>query len=197
MLGGHMTDNDKIRVDLLKEAIHDTQETIKFTDTKAAAVTVFLTSISIKLIIEFATSFKPALEYIHSVKFGFLLRIPIMLLVFGLPTAILYLIFSIFSPRINPQKNIEIGNLTPKNLFFLAEMNDKRKIKPSLSDYLDNVLKIEINDVLLEYSYEFQKLSYIRIIKERRMKWVTWLVFSDLVIFLFGYYLLTQFLVIP
>lgn len=175
------------RLNFLFEAIHDTQQWIRFLDTKAGALALFITTILLLLTDSVIRKVSLFLNCLLTVKFGFLAIVLISILYVGLPIYILLLVFLILSPNINPMKHIKKKDKDILGIFFLSTLDKEGNLAISLDNYYSTLQKANKEAIFNELIHEFMKLSYIRILKEKRMKIVTWLVFMNIVLSLAGY----------
>ena len=185
-------DNEQ-KLNFLYNAIQDTQETIKFTDTKSGAIAVlgsaFVTAI-VTLVDKYINLFNNQTDISKliliagSAFFGICLFIS------------LYLSIKSINPSNNPNKHVEFGDvdcevdvnyyltgLTPKMRFrdYIWECKDS-KFSTSVEQYYDSISKVDSEGLLLSLTYEFIKLSYIKEKKYKRtqcaLKWLAACLFT-------------------
>jgi len=179
--------NSDSKVELLYSALEDNQNTIRFTDTKAASVLV-LAGILITFLCasgKYNFSFLKELQKI-SLTFHVILVIFVLIAVFSLAAAV-YLSFLAISPKSNPKESIIKGenanfdncpevfylwSVSPKpnwrNVF--RDKNGYFKLNISTKDFLESINSLDLNAIIHILSYELQKVSIIREMKIQRVK---------------------------
>ena len=175
------------KINFLYNAIQDTQETIKFTDTKSGTVVVigaaFITAI-VTLVDKYISLFNS-----QSGISKWILMIGLS--VFSICLSIsLYLSIKSINPSNNPNEHVEFGDsdikvdiqyyltgLSPKMRFrdYLKEWKDSKFSTP-VQKYYNSIKDIDSEGLLLSLTYEFIKLSYIKDKKHNRtqcaLKWL-------------------------
>ena len=63
------------------------------------------------------TILRKLLNFSIAINWEICINYLIIFLILGFPITILFLVFYIISPKINPEKNVDLGNVKPKNLF--------------------------------------------------------------------------------
>jgi hypothetical protein len=157
--------NIQTKAEFLKTAIEEAQETNRFLDTKASILVAFESSLLVILV-----SILIDTEKLQTIQ-TFLARIPPVYLIFLIVYTILYVVVLIAQilitlrvvlPKESPERHVNIGDRQPKKLFFLYETDSNRQIAPSTSEYSTRLGQMSEQDIIDEYVFELQKLSYIR-----------------------------------
>ncbi len=181
--------NDEIeqKLNFMYSAIQDTQETIKFTDTKSGTVVVigaaFITAI-VTLVDKYINLFNNQSEITKLI-----LIVGSSLFCMSLFVA-LYLSLKSINPSNNPNEHVKFGDtnknidvdyyltgLSPKMRFrdYIREYKDS-KLSTSVSQYYNSIRNADSERLLLSLTYEFIKLSYIKDKKHKRtqcaLKWL-------------------------
>jgi len=170
--------DNKHRLDFLFKAIDDTQNTIRFIDTKAGAVIGFWT-IFLTLTLRNSQSIYSKLFSRESFVEQIMIIIFILILVYFFCNS-LWMAYLTLVPRMNPQKHIDFRNFDVENLFFLAETEpnisgkylysnyDYLKMKLSANDYHTKLITLDKGGIEKELINELLKISYIRNLKLAR-----------------------------
>jgi anti-sigma28 factor (negative regulator of flagellin synthesis) len=157
--------NIQTKVEFLKSAIEEAQETNRFLDTKASILVAFESSLLVILI-----SILIDTEKLQTIQ-TFLARIPQGYLVFLIVYTILYVVVLIAQilitlrvvlPKESPERHVNVGDRQPKKLFFLYKTDSNEQIALSTSEYSTRLGQMSEQDIIDEYVFELQKLSYIR-----------------------------------
>ncbi|EEK47386.1 hypothetical protein FO497_06565 [Bacillus cereus ATCC 10876] len=170
--------DNKNRLDFLYKAIDDTQNTIRFTDTKAGAVVVFWTLV---LNIILRKDFNWYLSVLTTNNWVEQLVVVILTatLIYFFAKSV-WMVYMTLVPRINPREHIDTTDFDAQHLFFLSETvpgiegkylysnygNPKMKI--SAKEYYDKLTNLDSEGVEKELIIELQKVSYIRNVKLAR-----------------------------
>lgn len=190
--------NFQSKFDFLTKAIEDTQNTIRFTDTKAVAVIGFWT-----LVITVLFNLKAdIIEWIKLITNWYELMIIIIIILtqFFFFIKSMWLAYLVLVPKNNPNLHINKGGIDVKGLFYLDEMkpNDwvehsiyKTKqhvqLKMSTNEYITALKSLTDEQILQELTVELQKLSFIRAIKIARVNAaITSIMYFVLGTFVFG-----------
>jgi len=175
-------DIQKEKLELLKEAIKNTQTIISQIDSKAN----FLLAISLAIIGGVLTFTKEILDILTKNNhqeifiFVFVFLFPSLIIIWNL-VIIFKLVYYVINPRINPFKQIlDVDSKYENNLFFPIPENDSFKFietKKKLYDYTD----ADIENI---YLVELLKLSYIRHQKSTNLSSIIFKDFSIVLILL-------------
>ncbi|MDI4643482.1 hypothetical protein [Cohnella hashimotonis] len=181
MLNTKIDDKDmyKYKLDFIYKAIDDTQNGIRFADTKAAAIVAFWGLICTIIV----RTGKDLVEHISQLKSGaeFLLVLGCLLVCIISFIQSIWLVYLSINPRSNPSRHIYKSSLQPKGLFYLAEMNShtdlfkllrsdpKVKLKMPLNDYVSKMSSLSGEELYSELVFELQKVSFIRNLKLARV----------------------------
>ncbi|KJE98276.1 hypothetical protein, variant [Capsaspora owczarzaki ATCC 30864] len=152
----------KLHIDFLKTAIEDTQETIRFLDTKAGMIVAFESVLLSGALFE-AGGMEVLQALLNRGYSGFIGAMLFGLLLFS--AMIVYhvqLTLRAIFPAENPSKHVDNGGLEPPNTFLLWRMDKNGMMQPSLPTYLAQVTAMDEDDVATELSSQLLKLSYIR-----------------------------------
>jgi len=68
-------------------------------------------------------------------------------------------------PKESPESHVNTGDHQPKKLFFLHQTDSNGQITPSTPKYSALLEQMSEQDIVAEYVFELQKLSYIRKVK--------------------------------
>jgi hypothetical protein len=151
--------------EFLIKAIEEVQETNRFLDTKAGVLVVFESSLFIIAVSSLAdTSVLQLIQNLISrAAPGYLIFLAAYLIIYivALTIHILITLKGIF-PQRNPEAHVELGDSQPRRLFFLFELDENEKIRPSLPEYIARLASVSDDDIIQEYALELSKLSYIR-----------------------------------
>ncbi|MFC5649019.1 hypothetical protein ACFPYJ_07725 [Paenibacillus solisilvae] len=203
-------ENNVNSIEILYKALEDTQNTIRFTDTKAGGVLVlsgvlaaFLSTISK----DYLKYLKNLLDLSNTHHWGNFFHF-ISLLIFSAASVLLitavYLALKSISPKSGPIDSIQydMPSRVP-NLFYLFELSpavnilnvftDKAgyfKLRDKTSMLLTAVNGLSKEDIKTLLIFELQKVSYIRELKMQRVKrsihLLLWSCFSFLVLGIFS-----------
>ena len=188
-----MMQNDlKPKIDFLNNAINDTQELIRFIDTK---LTVAITIVGALLAVLLSTVEK-VITYnnYYSDWFWIFLSVLIVLLI-----ACFIIIIKIIVPTSNPNDNIDFGNVSiPTLKFYLAKnkynsklfcfyYSSKHSLEESLETYLTILDSADEQSMINILACEKFKLNYIRNIKSDRLRWLTYLFILTTISFIVYY----------
>ncbi|MGG1629619.1 DUF3307 domain-containing protein [Rossellomorea sp. NRS-1567] len=173
---------DKNRLDFLIKAIDDTQSTIRFTDTKAAAVIVYWSFFITTLIRTQDQWYGWLIKYTSITLEGFLIySLLTSIAVFFLQS--IWLVYLAISPRSNPAEHIQKQHVHTPGLYFLFETtpsvfskvkylyfnNLEPKMSKSIKTYLSELKNLSDDGLYEELILELQKTSYIRTLKIYRV----------------------------
>jgi hypothetical protein len=184
-----MSDNTEKKIEFIYSAISDTQELIKFIDTKTAVAITIIGSIMVGLF----SSLETILKYfsLYSCLFHFTFFLLIILL-----TICIWITTRIIKPTNNPKDNLKIDPAKTFKLKYFIPVNkyqfgfpfynsDKHKLSEKLDDYItsaNSLTNLEIIDIL---TLELFKVSFIRNIKNDRFNHlVTFLILTTLIFFI-------------
>jgi len=165
------SDEMALRIEYLYKAIEDSQNTIRFTDTKASLLLVGLT-----IIATFMTSFCNILNPLISLPSNFIKVITLLLGFITLACFITsaFISFKAINPLSSPTVHIEPSKQPVKIPFYLFSIIPKLKWKDTLCEFKSSKLNYKIdelfgfystateNDIIYSLTYELAKVSYIR-----------------------------------
>lgn len=184
----------KHKYDFLLKAIDDTQNTIRFTDTKAMAVIGFWTLVINTLIrtkldwTKWLIMLKDPLDY--------LVVYSLVVVLLGLFGQSLWLAYMVLVPKSAPGQHIESDGVETQGLFYLHEMEPKVqgkylyqnsfKVKLGIKSkkyqtMLEGLTPEQIHD---ELAMELQKVSFIRNMKIARVNKAISAIIQSLIVFL-------------
>lgn len=184
------------KLNFLHKAIEDTQQTIRFVDTKISII-LLLFGIFVSIIGAGLPSFS---EYFWNMRAClqtiFIIATSLFIICIGIA---LFLTIKIIFPRSNPSEHITM-EYKPMGFFYLSDLKTSWKdgfvdrkcviLKPSFEDYLLKFTEIiDSQAIEKELIYEFLKVSYIREIKIRRIKYAVRWIWGSLVLSLILVYL--------
>ncbi len=170
--------NGKNKLDFLYKAIDDTQNTIRFTDTKAGAVIAFWTLV-LNILIRTKNEWYIFLLGIEGKSEQFLIATFIIIMVFNFFKSI-WLSYLTLVPRINPGKQINTDDFESHSLFFRSETTPDIKgkylygnynnlqMKESAKEYYNKILELDNAKIEKELVVELKKISLIRNVKLAR-----------------------------
>jgi len=160
------------KIEFVLKSIEEAQETNRFLDTKAGVLVVFESSF-LALIAGslFNTSTYEMLQYIISrFALGYSLFLGIY---FGLFVVVLgvnvILTLRLMFPAESPEEHIDTKGFEPRRLFFVSELDEDKRLRPSVVEYSTELANLRDGDILQEYIFELLKLSYIRNLKQARL----------------------------
>lgn len=160
------------KVEFLTLAIEEVQETNRFLDTKASLIAAFVSSLLVIFL-----SILVDTERLQAVQ-DFLLQVPVGYLVFLIIYLAAYVILLIVQvlitlqvifPKEFPEDHINLSGYEPRRLFFLFKVDKDDRIVPAVHDYFKDLEEMGEEDIVNEYIYELEKLSYIRKLKSDRL----------------------------
>jgi hypothetical protein len=169
-----------LKKEFIFKAIEDVQETIRFLDSKAGVIVIFLSSIFIFLITKLTdqSTVEFLLSYKNMVPMGYYKFLEVIAIIIFIKLLFLILLtLRIIYPNSSPEKNIDLDFYTPKRIFFLYKLNKKKYIVPTIHEYFSIFHQMDNEDFYKELIFELQKVSYIRHNKSKGL---------NLVIILFG-----------
>ena len=162
------TADSQTKAEFLKSAIKEAQETNRFLDTKASILVAFESSLLVILV-----SILIDTEKLQTIQ-TFLSQIPTGYLVFLIVYTILYVVtlivqilisLKVVLPKESPESHVNTGDYQPRKLFFLHQTDSNGQITPSIAKYSALLEQMSAQDIIAEYVFELQKLSYIRKVK--------------------------------
>jgi hypothetical protein len=174
------------KLDFLYKVLDDSQNTVRFLDSKAAYVVALLLAMTGKVLTDLGTYF-PWTQQPWSRQ--------CLLLAFGAALAFSVLIVArVVFPTNNPGANTSlISGATPR--FFLCELEPRRwarlvSSQPKFSrlaqdhgEYVAQLAAADVRQILVVLSGEVLKVSYIRQIKAERMKALAYALFCTTALF--------------
>jgi hypothetical protein len=179
------------RVNFLSSAIADTQELIRFIDTKS---TVVISILGAYIVAYFSVLDKIVANF-SLYGNGFIISL-IVFLIFLILTILITV--RIIKPTNNPLENIKLGRNTDipslkfyvspndysKDDFFAFYNSKKFKLPKTLEEYLSELNETEI---IASLSFELLKVSYIRNVKSDRFNTLMWFLFFTTISFFISY----------
>lgn len=173
--------SNKNKLDFLIKAIDDTQNTIRFSDSKAIAVIGFWTF----LITIFSRTHDWWLSLFNNISHWTELVFLVILFILMMQSLIrsIWLSYLTLVPRSNPSDHIEKSNVVTKNLFYLFGYNQSLpleskyiyqnhsnlKLTKTTREYIDELDSLDDEGLQTELVYELQKVSFIRNLKIDRV----------------------------
>ncbi len=175
------------KLEFLYKSIEDSQNIIRFTDSKAGAiiaawVAIFTISYNISVTEKINVYFVSLKSNINILEDILLILIIILASFFAFRS--IWLVFLAIKPKNNPCEHIDIkAQNKPENLFYICSVEPKIKgehlflntknvkLQLSTKDYIEKLNKLDDNGLILELSYELQKLSFIRELKITRVNY--------------------------
>jgi len=201
------------KIELLYKSIEDNQNTIRFVDTKAAAV-LLLIGILFTYLTTIYRKIKELIFYFYKNDnmniIGECIHVLLIISFFIIITFLflsLYLAFLTLIAKNNPEKSINIDVKKNKmNIFYLSNIipkiniinifNNKNgffRLKESTSFIMDVVKKSEEEDIVQYLTFEILKLSYIREMKINRINFSLLLLkLCFIIIFIFSLFVLIK-----
>jgi hypothetical protein len=170
-----MDELEKEKIDFLKTAIDDTQQTIRFIDAKTGIGTAVQAGIVAILVAKI-----PDLFLIGG-QLGFEFWLTGVLFSFSFFFSLIILVRLIF-PTSNPVNNLHLDNQKIDPLFYISGLNGKKfkmlfsnkpsysKMNMHLNTYSSLFDKTDITGLRTNLEFELLKVSYIREIKTKRFK---------------------------
>ena len=179
------------QITFLSIAISDTQELIRFIDTKTAIVITILGS----YLVCFFVSMDKIVQYSEYYSFGFWFFLTIFSL---LLIACILITTRIIKPTNNPIDNIDISLEAKPNLkFYLApnkqtwsfifHNSSKFKLQENFDAYYQLINNCDENEVTKSLTFELFKISFIRNIKNERFNWLLKFLIITTIVFLIDY----------
>ena len=186
----NVIENDK-RIEYLYNAIRETQDLIKFTESKIAFITGLLSAYFALVLLTIENVIK------YQIYFSWLLLIAFCLTLISLIVCV-WIIIRIIFPIKDPHHIIDaMPDDFPKIKFYLAPNKYKTIFYPfinssrdrltiSFGNYLSQIKNMDENELIKVLSFELMKISFIRNIKNDRLKClVASLVVSSIGLFIF------------
>jgi hypothetical protein len=188
-----MSDNTEKKIEFLYSAISDSQELIKFIDTKTAVAITVIGSIVVGLF----TSLENILKYfsLYSCWFHFTFFLLIIFL-----TVCIWIISRIIKPTNNPKDNLQVDLARKFKMNFFIPVNkyqlgfpfynsDKHKLSENLDDYITAVNSLTNLEIIEVLALELFKISFIRNIKNDRFNHLIKFLILTTLIFIIEYVL--------
>lgn len=180
------------KLEFLYKAIEDSQQTIRFVDTKTS-VTTFVVGLIVALLTSGLPDFA---DYFWNMPPAIQLFSIAVILLSGLFIALtLNIAIQVVYPKTNPSQHIN-KTTALKEVFYIYELTLVGKtpmIKQSYEEYLAKIKSIvSLDEIIEELSYELLKVSYIRetkISNVRTMKRYLYVVLMSLPLLLFIHYI--------
>jgi hypothetical protein len=164
----HKVNNMNHKIEFLINAIKDNQLTNDLLDKKAATIVALETTLGLII----ATGFLGIENFPLIKEIGVALprsakdMFGLSILVYAAATLYhIILTLKVIFPQESPDKHILFGDMKPRKLYFLHRMNEHRQMLPSLTEYVSQIHEFSDAELINEYSYELQKISYIRKVK--------------------------------
>lgn len=168
--------------EFLKEAINDTQNTIRFIDSKASAV-ILLWSIVITALVSTYNKWIEWLRQFYKNE-GHLEILFITLILLGMAICFilsLLLVYRTLLPNNSPVKHLKFDEVKLKENYFLYSTdnkmsffdlfrrNPKIKLRKPTKEFILNIKQLTDEQIIEEMAIELQKVSSIRLIKLQRI----------------------------
>lgn len=182
------------KIDFLKTSISDTQELIRFTDSKTAIVITILGA----YVVAFFTSIEKIIKYSYDYSLWFWL---FLILFVALLVICVLVTTRIIKPTNNPLKNIKLGseqlpslkfylalNEYSKNEIFYLKNSDEFKLSESFETYIGQIKTTTDEDIIKSLTLELFKVSYIRNIKNDRFNILLKLLLLTTITFAIAYF---------
>jgi hypothetical protein len=160
------------RIEFLTLAIEEVQQTNRFLDTKASLIAAFVSSLLVVVLTILIDTEK--IEAIQAlllqIPLGYLVLLIVYMAVYAVAlTAQVLITLRVIFPHEFPEKHVDLGDYMPRRLFFLFKVDRNGKMQPSVPDYSALLNQMSEDDIINEYVYELEKLSYIRKVKSDRL----------------------------
>lgn len=168
----------KHKMDLIQKAIDDTQNTIRFTDTKAAAVIGFW-GIVFTILFRTTDSWSSWISaFTFSVYNIVILAILVMMLFYFIKSVCLA--YLVLVPKTNPVKHVKTEDVSINELYFISSLDkplsgrslyrlsENIKLKDSTNTYYEKIQGLDHDGLMRELIIELQKVSFIRTVKVAR-----------------------------
>jgi hypothetical protein len=160
------------RIEFISLAIDEAQQTNRFLDTKASLIAAFESSllvIFLSILID-TGKLKAIQAFLLQIPMGYLVFLVVYLAGYVVVLIVQILItLKVIFPHEFPEKHVDLGDYQPRRLFFLFRMDRNGKMIPSVTDYSAQLNQMSGEDIVNEYAYELEKLSYIRKVKSDRL----------------------------
>ena len=188
-------DNIKSKFDFLYKAIDDTQNTIRFSDTKALAVIGFWTLI-INTVISTRADWLALIDKLDN--FNKSIFVIFALLIIGCFLRSIWLAYLTLVPMISPKSQVSYDGVETKDIFFLHQTTpnlkgkylynnyEDLKLTSKVSNYLEEINGSSENDLVCELVSELHKVSLIRGYKVQRVNFAIKSIIYFLIILLVG-----------
>lgn len=188
-------DTIKPRLDFLYKAIDDTQNIIRFSDTKALAVVGFWTLI-INTLIRTKEDWLFIINQLNDFNKIVLLIFMVIIVICFMKS--IWLAYLTLVPMINPKDQINHDEINTKDMFFLHlttptikgkylyNNSTDLKLTSKVSDYINDINSISERDLITELVSELHKVSLIRGYKVHRVNIAIKSVINFLIILLVG-----------
>ena len=153
------------QVEFLAHVIDEVQQTNRFLDTKASILVALESSLLVML-----ASFLFDAGRLQVVQ-AFLLQIPrwciVLLLIYSVLWIAALLVQIVFTlrtliPMESPDRHVDVSGYRPRGLFFLYNLDRNGRMIPSVTEYSFQLSQMSKEDIVNEYVFELEKLSYIR-----------------------------------
>ncbi len=179
------------KISFLSSAIADTQELIRFIDTKTTVVITILGA----YIVAFFSVLNIIITNYAFYSNGFLVSIVVFLLLLFLTILVTV---RIIKPTNNPVENIKLGsNTNIPSLQFYVSHNDyfkddffafcnskKFRLSKTLKEYIS---ELDNSQIVASLTFELLKVSYIRNLKNDRFNVLMWFLFFTTITFFISY----------
>ncbi|OKO87772.1 hypothetical protein BRO54_3799 [Geobacillus proteiniphilus] len=168
--------------EFLKEAINDTQNTIRFIDSKASAVIV-LWSIVITALVSTYSKWIEWLRQFYKNE-GHLEILFITLILLGMAICFilsLLLVYRTLLPNNSPVEHLKLNEVNLKENYFISSTdnkmsffdlfrrNPKIKLRKPTKEFILDIKQLTDEQIIEEMAIELQKVSAIRLIKLQRV----------------------------
>ena len=162
----------EVKTRFIAEAVEEVQTAIRYTEAKAAFVSVFETGILILFVAGLSDSglvlqIRSLVDQ-GTVWFAALLLASFVVLIVALIVHIL-LTLRVLLPVARPGQHVILGDYEPKGLFHLGHIDQAGRITPSVTAYTEILKGLGPDEVMAEFAYQQLRLSYVRRLKEERL----------------------------
>jgi hypothetical protein len=161
------------RFEFVYKAIEEVQESNRFLDTKAGLLVVFESSVFVIIIAgifeQSAITFYRQLLSQLSPGWEILIKGVVILYLLSICLQILYTLRTIF-PSEAPHLHVNLGSFSPTELFYQYKLDSNDRMATSVVQFSKQLCEMDRGDILMELTYEFLKLSYIRKKKSDRLR---------------------------
>ena len=181
------------KIEFLYSAIADTQELIRFIDTKTAVAITILAA----YVIAFFSAIDKVVDYHSYYSFWFWIFLNIFFLLLACSIIVTA---RVIRPTNNPKDNVNFGNAPEPQLKYFISPNDYSKgnfhqftnsgafkLKENFEAYINQLSGVKDEDIMNALTLELFKVSFIRNIKNDRFNILLCLLVATTISFLLAY----------